>query len=41
VKILLQSKHTGFSIQMDGSHPYKLTIFQALRRKNSHINLNQ
>lgn len=36
VKVLFQSKYTRFSIQMDGPHPNKFTIFQALTKGMVH-----
>jgi hypothetical protein len=35
VKVLFQSKEAGFSIQLDGSHPNKLAIFQSLIKERS------
>jgi hypothetical protein len=31
VKVLFQSQHPRFSIQMDRFHPNKLTVFQSLK----------
>ena len=35
VKVLFQSQHAGFSIQMDSFHPNKLTIFQSLKKNTN------
>jgi hypothetical protein len=37
VKVLFQSKEVGFSIQLDGSHLNKLTIFQSLTKKGQQM----